>query len=47
MNRLLTFMLIGAFGFLAACNTIGGAGQDISQAGQGLSETAQDVENDL
>ncbi|SFR39726.1 entericidin A/B family lipoprotein [Litoreibacter janthinus] len=36
-----------AFGALAACETIDGAGRDISTAGQVVSDTARDVQEDL
>ncbi|MHA3977571.1 entericidin A/B family lipoprotein [Halovulum sp. GXIMD14794] len=32
---------------LAACNTVEGAGQDIRYAGDEISETANEVQNDL
>lgn len=32
---------------LAACETVAGAGQDISTAGDTLTEQAQETENDL
>jgi len=32
---------------LAACETVQGAGQDISSAGNAVSNTAQDVQSDL
>jgi predicted small secreted protein len=36
-------LLIGASAFLAGCNTMEGAGRDISAAGDTLTDTAQDV----
>jgi len=42
--RILIFL--GLFG-LSACETIGGAGQDIQSAGRAVEGTAQQVENDL
>lgn len=32
---------------LAACETVGGVGQDISTAGNAVTDTAQDVQSDL
>jgi len=32
---------------LAACNTVDGAGQDIEAAGDGISDAANEVEQDL
>jgi len=32
---------------LGACNTIAGAGEDIEAAGEAVSETAEDVDNDM
>ncbi len=32
---------------LAACETVEGAGQDISNAGDAVSDSAQDVQSDL
>ena len=36
--------LIAALG-LAACNTVEGAGKDVSSAGKAVSKTANDVKN--
>ena len=36
---------VAAGGLLAACNTIEGAGRDLSSAGKAVSETARDVKN--
>jgi predicted small secreted protein len=47
MNRLIALAGIGLLTFLGACNTIQGAGQDISQGGEALSDTATEVEQDL
>ena len=38
--------VLGTLG-LAACETVGGAGQDIQSAGQAVQAGAQDVQNDL
>ena len=32
---------------LSACETVQGAGQDISNAGDAISEESQDVQNDM
>lgn len=32
---------------LAACETVGGFGQDVETTGQAISETAEEVEQDL
>ncbi len=32
---------------LAACETIGGAGQDLQAGGRAISETAEEVQEDL
>ena len=39
------FLIVAAFGLLAACNTIEGAGRDLSSAGKAVSKTARDVKN--
>tara|TARA_Y100000588_G_scaffold270424_1_gene285966 strand:- start:72 stop:242 length:171 start_codon:yes stop_codon:yes gene_type:complete len=39
-------VLIAAFG-LSACNTVDGAGQDIEAAGDGISDAAKDVQDDM
>ncbi len=36
-----------AFLGLAACETVEGAGKDVSNAGDALSQTARDVQRDL
>jgi predicted small secreted protein len=35
--------LLLAAGFLAACNTVEGAGRDVSSAGNAIERTAKDV----
>lgn len=32
---------------LSGCNTIGGAGEDIGAAGEAMSDTAEDVEEEM
>ena len=47
ISRKLTFAmmaaLIGAASFLAACNTVEGAGRDVQSAGQAVEQTAQEA----
>ncbi len=45
----LPLKLVAIAGLLAlgACETVGGAGQDIQSAGRAVQGTAQDVQNDL
>lgn len=40
-------ILLAAVGSLAvaACNTVAGAGEDVSSAGRAVSDTAQDAKN--
>jgi predicted small secreted protein len=42
----LAALLLATLG-LAACNTVNGAGKDISDAGKGVSNTATDVEKKM
>lgn len=46
MSRKITFIafaaLIGATSFLAACNTVEGAGRDVQSAGQAVEQTAHE-----
>jgi predicted small secreted protein len=46
MSRILASALAALLG-LAACNTVEGAGQDISGAGSAISDTAEDTENSM
>ena len=39
---LVTLFLAGAFGTLAGCNTIEGAGKDIQQGGQAIKDEARE-----
>ena len=43
-KTLVAAALVAAFG-LTACNTVEGAGKDISSAGKAVSKTANDVKN--
>ncbi|WP_439532579.1 entericidin A/B family lipoprotein [Polymorphobacter sp.] len=41
-----TFALVFAASIaLAACNTVGGAGEDLSSAGKAITKTSDDVKN--
>ncbi|QHQ35035.1 entericidin A/B family lipoprotein [Algicella marina] len=44
MKTIAAFLLLAS---LAACNTVDGAGQDISAGGDALSGAATDVQEDL
>jgi predicted small secreted protein len=41
------FCTLCAFLALAACNTMEGMGEDVSTAGQSITGTANDVEDDM
>jgi predicted small secreted protein len=43
MRKLVALMLVTAAVTISACNTVKGAGQDVSAAGKAVSETAQDA----
>lgn len=45
MHRFGLVAAIATLGLLAACNTIEGAGRDLSSAGKAVSETARTVKN--
>jgi predicted small secreted protein len=40
-------VLLGLMLTLGACNTISGAGEDVEAAGDAMSDTADDVEEDM
>lgn len=40
-------VLLGLMLTLGACNTMSGAGEDIEAAGDAMSDTAEDVEDDM
>lgn len=42
---LVRMTMVAALALLAACNTIEGAGRDLSSAGKAVSETARTVKN--
>ena len=46
MTRTLIALLLATLA-LAACNTVNGAGKDISAAGNAVSDTATDVEKKM
>jgi entericidin B len=43
----LCILLLGLMLTLGACNTISGAGEDVEAAGDAMSDTADDVEEDM
>jgi entericidin B len=44
--RLRTFLALAVVGLtLSACNTISGAGRDVSSVGKAVTKTADDVKN--
>ncbi len=40
-------LALGLLGLLAACNTFQGLGQDVQQGGEAITDTAQDVEQEM
>ena len=40
-------LAFGLFALLAGCNTFEGFGQDVQEGGAAISETADDVEQDM
>jgi entericidin B len=42
MTRLIALLLIAGTAALAGCNTVSGAGQDISKGGQAISNSAEE-----
>ena len=45
MRKLITFAVLAAALTVAACNTVEGAGRDVSAAGTAVSSTAKDAKN--
>lgn len=43
IRKLLTVAMISSGLFAAACNTVEGAGKDMSSAGKAVADTAQDA----
>ncbi len=47
MKQLITLFLLLSLGGLNGCNTIEGAGKDISRGGEVVTDTAKDVKRDM
>lgn len=47
MPRYLALLGLGIFTLLSACNTIEGAGQDVSAGGELLTETADEAQQGM
>lgn len=47
MNAIKMLLALMTFGTLAACETMQGAGRDISAAGQTITEEAEEVQEEL
>jgi predicted small secreted protein len=45
MRKIVVMAAAAACMFVAGCNTVAGAGKDVSAAGTAVSETAQDAKN--
>ncbi|HEY8573903.1 entericidin A/B family lipoprotein [Phenylobacterium sp.] len=45
MRKVVLMAMLAATMGLAACNTVSGAGKDVSAAGKAVSETAEDAKN--
>lgn len=45
MRKFITLMVVAAGLAAAACNTVEGAGRDVSAAGSAVSSTASDAKN--
>ncbi|CAE6772411.1 hypothetical protein R69927_06625 [Paraburkholderia domus] len=43
MTRLIALFLVAGTAFLAGCNTIAGAGEDISKGGQAIHNSAEEA----
>lgn len=43
MRKLVLFMAVAAALSVAACNTVAGAGKDVSSAGHAVTDTANDA----
>jgi entericidin B len=43
MTRIIALLLIAGTTLLAGCNTVAGAGQDISKGGQAIHNTAEEA----
>lgn len=47
MKTIKAMLLALLFAGLAACNTVEGAGRDVEEGGEAISNTAQDAEQEL
>lgn len=47
IHLLLSVLLLGALLAIAGCNTMRGAGQDVEAAGGAMSDTAEDVQDEM
>ncbi|WP_206997348.1 entericidin A/B family lipoprotein [Trinickia mobilis] len=45
MNRLIVLVLLSCTGWLAACNTVAGAGEDISKGGHAITNSADKAQS--
>ena len=45
MRKILTMTVLAGAVLVSACNTVAGAGRDVSSAGDAVSKTANDVKN--
>ena len=45
MRKLVILMVVAAGLSTAACNTVSGAGRDVSSAGKAVTNTAEDAKN--
>ena len=45
MRKILTVALLAGTVMVSACNTVAGAGKDVSSAGKAVTKTADDVKN--
>lgn len=45
MRKLVVLMIVAAGLATAACNTVAGAGKDVSSAGHAVTDTAQDAKH--
>ena len=45
MRKVLTVAMLAGAVLVSACNTVAGAGKDVSSAGEAVSKTANDVKN--
>ncbi|HEY8615743.1 entericidin A/B family lipoprotein [Phenylobacterium sp.] len=45
MRKIVVMAALTASMFVAACNTVAGAGKDVQAAGSAVTETAQDAKN--